>query len=61
MIHDAIESLQISLSDWLAVADKSRRLNIEIDFILRLSLAKRLKTFLRPIQILQKGYSDWKG
>lgn len=32
MIHDAIESQQISLSDSLAVADKRRRLNIEIDF-----------------------------
>lgn len=46
MIHDAIESQQISLSDSLAVADKRRRLNIEIDFTSFCApLVRRLKTF----------------
>lgn len=46
MIHDAIESRQISLSDSLAVADKRRRLNIEIDFTSFCApLVRRLKTF----------------
>jgi len=63
MIHDAIELLQISLSDSLAVTDKRWKLNIEIDFtsFYFAPLARRLKTFLRPIQILQESYSDWKG
>lgn len=46
MIHDAIESQQISLSDSLAVADKRRRLNIEIDFTSFCApLVRRLKIF----------------
>lgn len=64
MIHDAIESLQISPSDSLAVADKrvSERLNMEIDFTsFRAPLVRRLKISLRPIQILQESYLDWKG
>lgn len=54
MIHDVIESQQISLSDSLVVADKRRRLNIEIDFTSFCTLlVRRVKTFFRPIPISQ--------